>query len=120
MSGVDKSQSAMLSYGRANKARYSSGASDMFDNLGEADHSRVHTTEHSWAGPSRSHSLNMNVNFDRNGNSTECTSDWNMKGTQQMGGLTFSGSYDHGNGKMTGMVDWGEIYPNLNFFQGLE
>ena len=109
MSGIDKSQSAMLNHGRATKARYSSGTDDMFENLEAGDHSRVHSTEHSWNGPNRTHSLNMNVNFDKQGeNSTECTSDWTMKGAQQMGGLTFAGSYNSGNGKMDGWTTNGQ------------
>jgi len=119
MSGVDKSASPMLTHGRAGKARYSSDTDDMFEHLEAGDHAHSWTTETKCNMGGRSMQMNFNVNFDKGANGMECTSGWDMKRTSQMGGLTFQSTYNHGNGKMSGFIDWGEVYPNVNFFQGL-
>lgn len=43
-----------------------------------------------------------------------------MKMQTQTGGLTMQSTYNHGNGKASGFIDWGECYPNMHFFQGLQ
>ena len=42
-----------------------------------------------------------------------------MKSQFQAGGLTLQSTYNDGNGNMSGYIDYGEVYPNLNFFSGL-
>lgn len=122
MSGVDKSASAMLTHGRAGKARYSPDTNDMFENLDAADSFQSWETVHKMAGPNRNSTVNMNVDFNRGHNGWESSTSWTMKNQFQVDGMTFEGSYNHGTGKLTGYVDWGtsSLVPNVHWFTGLD
>lgn len=109
----------MLNYGRANKMKYVSDTDDMFEHLEQPENHQTWKTEFKWTGPGRTFTMNRNVNWDKNGPNWTSTNSWDMKSQFQTGGLTMQSTYNNGNGKMSGAIDWGECYPNLHYFTGL-
>lgn len=119
-SSFDKNASAFLSNGRASKGHFKSCTDGMFDNLGGNDDNNKYTwtSETTYMGPHDKTNFNFDINFSGDYGNQECTTGWNMKNTNQMNGLTMQSSYNHTTGKMSGFIDWGEIWNGVNLFTG--
>lgn len=50
----------------------------------------------------------------------ECSNTWKLTEKAQLGGLTWSATYDHKDSSWSGWIDWGEVMPNLSIFTSSE